>query len=122
MNPYRAPGDRSCVVELIEDVLANELKHRAGVDRARQLAGIPPRDEIGDMMFALNMVVGPRLRCTEIRWIPDSILDAISMRIEGRGGVTCDLTIPHRRLYRHGLSRSSVFEAIYEFIMEKLPD
>jgi len=121
MNPYREPGDRSCVTDIIEDVLSNDLG---------KVVQMKPRSKpdflkSAGALRALNMLIGPRLTVAEIRC--DILTDSISVRIGGRGCVSCDLRFSRMDLLRcgngegNGSLEHAIFFGLYRAILEKLP-
>jgi hypothetical protein len=117
MNPYREPGDRSCIVDVIEDVLVGAVRRRE-----REAARLPtwPRPDL--LMRIINDCIGPRLKCIEIYMHPASLMGDVSVVIEGRGGVSCELKIPGSKIYLRGPDANSQMAAIVETILEKLPE
>lgn len=118
-NPYREPGDRSCIVELIEDVLENNLPKQRTAARAVMLGTEMSQIDI------INQCIGPRLKVTRIDRPLDRLADDLFVTVEGRGGVSCDLRFRRRDLELRGRTAPSQDRVLYgliEAILEALPE
>lgn len=117
MNPYREPGDRSCVVELIEDVLEEQLRRVAA--KGHRSATISFPDQMAADIWCVNRIIGPRLELVSVYAPMDRLLPIQYLTVRGEGGVECELEYKPR--YRVG-RRTEMLRAMCDFILEKLPE